>query len=194
MASINHESKEINIKLVYYGPARSGKTTNLAYMHSQLAPSSRSELIRTSTEFGKLMFFDFLPLTLGGGPGAFQTRFFIFTSPGKCENKEILRHLLNGVDGIVFVADSDPKRADANAASLQELREFLSDYNIRFENFPSVLQYNKRDLPTAMPLEQMERCLNRSSLPGFEAVASDGLGVFNCSKAISKLVLSKLSD
>lgn len=191
MALVNYAAREINCKIVYYGTGLGGKTTNLKYIHSQLAPSTRGELISLATETERTLFFDFLPLDLGSVQG-FKTRFSLYTVPGQVEYNASRKLILNGVDGIIFVADSDVMRAKENHESLQNMIDNLAEYNLTLDNIPWVLQYNKRDLANAMSVERMERDLNIRGIPSFEAVASEGLGVFATLKAISKLILNRL--
>ena len=191
MALVNYAAREINCKIVYYGTGLGGKTTNLKYIHSQLAPSTRGELISLATETERTLFFDFLPLDLGSVQG-FKTRFSLYTVPGQVEYNASRKLILNGVDGIIFVADSDTMRSKENAESLQNMIDNLAEYNLTLDNIPWVLQYNKRDLANAMTVERMERDLNTRGIPSFEAVASEGLGVFATLKAISKLILNRL--
>lgn len=191
MALVNYAAREINCKIVYYGTGLGGKTTNLKYIHSQLAPTTRGELISLATETERTLFFDFLPLDLGSVQG-FKTRFSLYTVPGQVEYNASRKLILNGVDGIIFVADSDVMRSKDNVDSLQNMIENLAEYSLTLDNIPWVLQYNKRDLANAMPIERMERELNQRQIPSFEAVASEGLGVFATLKAISKLILNRL--
>jgi mutual gliding-motility protein MglA len=191
MALVNYAAREINCKIVYYGTGLGGKTTNLKYIHSQLAPTTRGELISLATETERTLFFDFLPLDLGTVQG-FKTRFSLYTVPGQVEYNASRKLILNGVDGIIFVADSDVMRAKENIESLQNMIENLAEYSLTLDNIPWVLQYNKRDLANAMPIERMEKDCNIRGVPSFEAVASEGLGVFATLKAISKLILNRL--
>ena len=191
MALVNYAAREINCKIVYYGTGLGGKTTNLKYIHSQLAPTTRGELISLATETERTLFFDFLPLDLGEVQG-FKTRFSLYTVPGQVEYNASRKLILNGVDGIIFVADSDVTRSKDNVESLQNMIENLAEYNLTLDNIPWVLQYNKRDLATAMPIERLEKELNIRAIPSFEAIASEGLGVFATLKAISKLILNRL--
>lgn len=191
MALVNYAAREINCKIVYYGTGLGGKTTNLKYIHSQLAPTTRGELISLATETERTLFFDFLPLDLGSVQG-FKTRFSLYTVPGQVEYNASRKLILNGVDGIIFVADSDIMRSKDNIESLQNMIENLSEYALTLDNVPWVLQYNKRDLASAMPIERLEKEINIRSVPSFEAVASEGLGVFATLKAISKLILNRL--
>lgn len=191
MALVNYAAREINCKIVYYGTGLGGKTTNLKYIHSQLAPTTRGELISLATETERTLFFDFLPLDLGAVQG-FKTRFSLYTVPGQVEYNASRKLILNGVDGIIFVADSDVMRSKENIDSLQNMIDNLKEYNLTLDHIPWVLQYNKRDLASAMPIERLERELNLGAVPSFEAVASEGLGVFATLKAISKLILNRL--
>jgi len=191
MALVNYAAREINCKIVYYGTGLGGKTTNLKYIHSQLAPTTRGELISLATETERTLFFDFLPLDLGSVQG-FKTRFSLYTVPGQVEYNASRKLILNGVDGIIFVADSDIMRSKENIESLQNMVENLAEYSLTLDNIPWVLQYNKRDLASAMPIERMEKEINVRGVPSFEAVASEGLGVFATLKAISKLILNRL--
>jgi hypothetical protein len=191
MAIINIPGREINCKIVYYGTGLGGKTTNLKYIHSQVSPVSRGELISLETETERTLFFDFLPLDLGRVHG-FQTRFSLYTVPGQTEYNASRKLILNGADGIVFVADSDIMRIRENIESLQNMTENLSEYNLTPDKIPLVLQYNKRDLANAMPIERMERECTLQGVPSFEAVAANGLGVFATLKSISKAILNRL--
>jgi signal recognition particle receptor subunit beta len=191
MALVNYAAREINCKIVYYGTGLGGKTTNLKYIHSQLAPTTRGELISLATETERTLFFDFLPLDLGSVQG-FKTRFSLYTVPGQVEYNASRKLILNGVDGIIFVADSDLMRSRDNIESLQNMIENLAEYSLTLDNIPWVLQYNKRDLANALPIERLEKELNIRGVPSFEAVASEGLGVFATLKAISKLILNRL--
>jgi signal recognition particle receptor subunit beta len=192
MSMINYASREINCKLVYYGPGLGGKTTNLEYVYSKVAPDTRGKLISLATEQERTLFFDFLPVDLGTIRG-FKTRFHLYTVPGQVYYNASRRLILKGVDGIVFVADSQAERMDANIAAMQNLYENLSDYGYDPANIPIVLQWNKRDLPTAVPVEELRDNLNPDDLAEFEAVAVTGEGVFETLKAISKAVIKTLS-
>ena len=163
----------------------------MKYIHSQLAPTTRGELISLATETERTLFFDFLPLDLGSVQG-FKTRFSLYTVPGQVEYNASRKLILNGVDGIIFVGDSDVMRAKDNVESLQNMVENLAEYGLTLDSIPWVLQYNKRDLANAMPIERLEKDMNIRGVPSFEAVASEGLGVFATLKAISKLILNRL--
>lgn len=191
MAIINFKEKEINCKLVYYGAGLGGKTTNLKYIHRQLAPSARGELVSLATETERTLFFDFMALDLGTVQG-FKVRFSLYTVPGQVEYNASRKLILNGVDGIIFVADSDATRFNENVESIQNMIDNLADYNLTLDHVPWVLQYNKRDLGNAMPLERLEDSCNLRGVPAFEAVASEGLGVFATLRAVTKCVLTRL--
>jgi mutual gliding-motility protein MglA len=192
MSMINYASREINCKLVYYGPGLGGKTTNLEYVYNKVAPDTRGKLISLATEQERTLFFDFLPVDLGSIRG-FKTRFHLYTVPGQVYYNASRRLILKGVDGLVFVADSQAERMDANIAALENLYENLADYGYDPAQLPIVLQWNKRDLPSAVPVEELSRQLNPMGLPEYEGVAVSGVGVFDTLKAVSKLVLKSLS-
>jgi mutual gliding-motility protein MglA len=192
MSMINYASREINCKLVYYGPGLGGKTTNLEYVYEKVNPDTRGKLISLATEAERTLFFDFLPVDLGAIRG-FRTRFHLYTVPGQIYYNASRRLILKGVDGLVFVADSQAERMDANIAALENLYENLSDYGYDPEQLPIVLQWNKRDLPTAVPIAELSRQLNPMGLQEYEAVAVNGTGVFDTLKGVSKLVLKALS-
>jgi mutual gliding-motility protein MglA len=191
MAMINLSTREIVCKIVYYGTGLGGKTTNLKYIYSQLAPNTRSDLIILETETERTLFFDYLGLDLGKVQG-FKTQFSLYTVPGQVEYNASRRLLLNGVDGIIFVADSDSMRRRENISALQNMIENLATHNLSLDSVPWVLQYNKRDISGAMNLNQMESDLNFRSVPSFEAEASGGYGVFATLKSVSKAVLNRL--
>jgi mutual gliding-motility protein MglA len=195
MALINVAAREIHCKIVYYGPGMSGKTSNLQYIHSQVPRDTKGELLSIATETERTLFFDFLPLDLGKVRG-FQTRFHLYTVPGQVLYERTRVAVLNGADGVVFVADSQKHKMRENIASLQELAENIKKQNKNFREFPMVLQYNKRDVPGSLPLETMDQYLNPPQLKmgwqRYEAEATNGRGVFDTLKAISKLVISRL--
>jgi mutual gliding-motility protein MglA len=192
MSMINYASREINCKLVYCGPVLGGKTTNLEYVYSKVNPETRGKLISLATEQERTLFFDFLPVDLGSIRG-FKTRFHLYTVPGQVYYNASRRLILKGVDGLVFVADSQAERMDANIAALENLYENLADYGYEAAQLPIVLQWNKRDLPTAVPVDELRSQLNPMGLQEYEAVAVTGAGVFDTLKAVSKLVLKSLS-
>jgi len=178
---------------VYYGTALGGKTTNLRYIHDQLTEDTRGELTVLATQTDRTLFFDFLPLDLGT-VNDMKVRFALFTVPGQVEYNASRQVILNGADAIVFVADSDPNRAQANKESLQNMADNLATYKLSLDSIPWVLQYNKRDLSDAMPYKLMEAELNDYNVPSFEAVASEGQGVFATLKGISKLMLDNITS
>ena len=191
MALINVAAKEIHCKLVYYGPGLSGKTTNLKYIFGAVPAGARGDLLSIDTETERTLFFDFLPLDLGRVHG-YQVRFHIYTVPGQVLYERTRVAVLNGTDGIVFVADSQRSKLGENVRSLQELARNLTQQGKRFLDFPMVMQYNKRDMPDALPLEILEKYLNSMKIPAYEAVAAKGVGVFDTLRTISKIVIGKL--
>ena len=191
MSMINYASREINCKLVYYGPGLGGKTTNLEYIYNKINPDTRGKLISLATEQERTLFFDFLPVDLGSIRG-FKTRFHLYTVPGQVYYNASRRLILKGVDGIVFVGDSQAERMDANIAAMENLFENLSDYGYDPHKLPIVLQYNKRDLPNAVPMEELRAHLNPLGLQEHDAVAIDGRGVFDTLRTVSKQVLKSL--
>jgi len=191
MSFINYSSREINCKLVYYGPGLCGKTTNLQYIYSKTNPELKGKMISLATETERTLFFDFLPLALGQIRG-FKTRFHLYTVPGQVFYDASRKLILKGVDGVVFVADSQIERTEANLESLDNLKINLREQGYELEKIPFVIQYNKRDLPNAAPLEEMRRLLNPMGVPDFEACATVGKGVFETLKATAKGVLTDL--
>jgi mutual gliding-motility protein MglA len=193
MSLINYSSREINCKIVYYGPGLCGKTTNIQYVYNKVDPGTKGKLITLATEMDRTLFFDFLPLELGTVKG-FKTRFHLYTVPGQVYYDASRKLILRGVDGIVFVADSQNSRFDANIESLYNLHDNLEEYKLKIEDIPFVIQYNKRDMPDVISLEDLEQELNPEGYPSFEAVATTGEGVFDTLKAVAKGVLNKLSS
>jgi signal recognition particle receptor subunit beta len=191
MSFINYATKEINCKIVYYGPGLCGKTTNLQYIYNKTAPEAKGKMISLATETERTLFFDFLPLSLGDIRG-FKIRFHLYTVPGQVFYNASRKLILRGVDGIVFVADSQQERMDANIESFQNMIDNLKEQGLSLSRIPYVIQYNKRDLPNAAPLHEMKKELNKDSVPDFEAVAIKGIGVFDTLRAISKLVILEL--
>jgi signal recognition particle receptor subunit beta len=192
MSMINYASREINCKIVYYGPGLGGKTTNLEYVYEKVAPTTRGKLISLATETERTLFFDFLPVDLGTIRG-FKTRFHLYTVPGQVYYNASRKLILKGVDGVVFVADSQVERLDANIESMHNLYENLAEYGLDIRQLPFVIQYNKRDLPNIASVQELEAHLNPDGVPHFEAVGSRGIGVFDTLKAVSKLVVKSLS-
>ncbi len=221
MSMINYASREINCKIVYYGPGLGGKTTNLEHVYEKVSPSTRGKLISLATETERTLFFDFLPVDLGTIRG-FRTRFHLYTVPGQVYYNASRKLILRGVDGVVFVADSQGDRAEANVEAMQNLYDNLAEHGYDLTKLPFVIQYNKRDLPDAAPLAELDAMLNPGwevtdparqrpaenpfrpgealverlptgewweRAPAFEAVASNGAGVFDTLKAVSKLVV-----
>ena len=168
MSKINYASREINCKIVYYGPGLGGKTTNLEYVYGKVAPNSRGKLISLATETERTLFFDFLPVDLGTIRG-FRTRFHLYTVPGQVYYNASRKLILKGVDGVVFVADSQADRAEANIESMQNLYDNMAAYGYDLTRMPFVIQYNKRDLPTAASLQELQDMLN----PGWEVAEAD---------------------
>ena len=191
MSFINYSSREINCKLVYYGPSLCGKTTNLQYIYNKTRPEAKGKMISLATETERTLFFDFLPLSLGEIRG-FKTRFHLYTVPGQVFYDASRKLILKGVDGVCFVADSQDARYDANIESLENLRINLQEQGYDLDKLPYVMQYNKRDLPNAMSIEELSSILNPTRVPEFEAIAPNGLGVFNTLKALAKQVLAEL--
>ena len=191
MTFINYASREINCKIVYYGPGLCGKTTNLQHIFDATAPQSRGKLISLATETDRTLFFDFMPLELGTVRG-FKTRFHLYTVPGQVFYDASRKLILKGVDGVVFVADSQEERMDANVESLYNLEENLQAQGYDLMKIPYVLQLNKRDLPNVIPVEELTAELRRKEEPVVEAVASSGDGVFDTLKAVAKQVLTEL--
>ena len=191
MSFINYAAREINVKIVYYGPGLCGKTTNLQYIVEKSSPQQKGKLISLATETDRTLFFDFLPLDLGAVRG-FKTRFHLYTVPGQVFYDASRKLILKGVDGVVFVADSQEARMDANAESLRNLEDNLNENGFDLKTIPYVLQFNKRDLPSAVLVDDMYRLLNFKGEPTFEAVAVKGMGVFETLKAVAKQVLYEL--
>jgi mutual gliding-motility protein MglA len=191
MTFINYASREINCKIVYYGPGLCGKTTNLQHIFESTAPQSRGKLISLATETDRTLFFDFMPLELGTVRG-FKTRFHLYTVPGQVFYDASRKLILKGVDGVVFVADSQEERMDANLEALDNLVDNLKEHGYDFNKIPYVLQLNKRDLPNVLPVDSLKKDLLRRSEPVFEGVAFQGTGVFETLKEVARQVLIEL--
>ena len=191
MVLVSYSGKEINAKLVYYGPGLSGKTTNLEYIYGSIPSGHRGKMVSMKTKTERTLFFDFLPLALGQIRG-FKTRFHLYTVPGQVFYDASRKLILKGVDAVIFVADSQIERMEANLESLDNLRINLREQGYELEKIPFVIQYNKRDLPNAAPLEEMRRQLNTLGVSDFEACAATGEGVFETLKSVAKSVLSDL--
>jgi len=188
---INYSSREINCKIVYYGPGLCGKTTNLQYIYANTNQNAKGKMISLATETERTLFFDFLPLSLGEIRG-FKTRFHLYTVPGQVFYDASRKLILKGVDGVVFVADSQIERMEANVESVENLRVNLAEQGYNLDKIPYVVQYNKRDLPNSAPMDELKKLLNPTNVPEYEAVATTGVGVFDTLKAVAKLVLTEL--
>jgi mutual gliding-motility protein MglA len=193
MSLINYSSREINCKIVYYGCSLGGKTTNLIYVHNRVPPANKGKLISLATETDRTLFFDFLPLELGEVRG-FKTRFHLYTVPGQIHYDASRKLILRGVEGIVFVVDSQKERFEENIESFENMKINLSKYGYTLSSIPYVVQYNKRDLPNIMTVEELEKHINPFKVPSFESIAADGVGVFDTLKAITKMVIAKLDS
>ena len=193
MTYVNYAAREINVKIVYYGPGLGGKTTNLQYIYSRAGGNQKGKLISLATETDRTLFFDFMPLDLGNIRG-FKTRLHLYTVPGQVYYNASRKLILKGVDGLVQVADSQVERLDANIESIENLQENLKEHGYDLDNIPYVLQLNKRDLPNILPVDELTKKLQVKDEPVLEAVATDGTGVFQSLKAVSKLVLIDLRN
>ncbi len=191
MSFINYSTREINCKIVYYGPGLCGKTTNLQYIFKRMNPESRGKMISLATETDRTLFFDFLPVSMGEIRG-FKTRFHLYTVPGQVFYDASRRLILRGVDGVVFCADSQLTRMDANLESFDNLRINMREQGYDPDRIPLVLQYNKRDINSVASVAELHALLNYRNVPEFEAVATTGVGVFETLKAIIKQVLIDL--
>ncbi|MGA7105903.1 MAG: GTPase domain-containing protein [Candidatus Deferrimicrobiaceae bacterium] len=191
MSFINYSSREINCKIVYYGPGLCGKTTNLQYIFKRMNPESRGRMISLATETERTLFFDFLPVSMGEIRG-FKTRFHLYTVPGQVFYDASRRLILRGVDGVVFCADSQLTRMDSNLESFDNLKINLREQGYDPDRIPLVLQYNKRDINSVASVSELHALLNYRNVPEFESVATTGVGVFETLKAIIKLVLIDL--
>ncbi len=191
MTFINYAAKEINCKIVYYGPGLGGKTTNLQHIYTKTAPDRKGKMISLATEADRTLFFDFLPLDLGSIRG-FTTRFHLYTVPGQVFYDASRKLILKGVDGVIFVADSQTERLEANIESIRNLEANLAEYGFDLRTLPYALQFNKRDLENTMPSEEMYKMLNYKREPTFEAIATTGVGVFETLKSVAKQILVEL--
>lgn len=191
MALINRASREISCKIVFYGPGLGGKTTNLRQIYQKVDPQAKSQLISLATELDRTLFFDFMPLDLGTIQG-YRTKFHLYTVPGQVFYNASRKLVLRGVDGVVFVADSQRERYEDTLASFANLKENLAEMSLSLDTVPLVIQYNKRDLPNIVSLDELKSQLNDSNLPDFEAVASQGIGVFETLKEIARQVLGNV--
>ena len=191
MSFINYSSREINCKIVYYGPGLCGKTTNLQFVYKKTRPEQKGKLISLATETERTLFFDFLPLALGDIRG-FRVRFHLYTVPGQVFYAASRKLILKGVDGVVFVADSQIERMEANIESLEDLKINLAEQGYDLEKLPYTIQYNKRDLPNVVALSEINALLNTNNTPFYEGVAVNGGGVFETLKDVAKQVLFEL--
>ena len=191
MSFINYSTREINCKIVYYGPGLCGKTTNLLYIYKKTNPDSKGKMISLATETERTLFFDFLPLSLGSIRG-FKVRFHLYTVPGQVFYDASRKLILRGVDGVIFVADSQMERMEANIESMENLRKNLKDQGFSLESLPFSIQYNRRDIANIVPVDEMNRVLNPKGAHYFEAVATIGTGVFDTLKEIAKQVILEL--
>jgi len=188
---INFPAREINCKLVYYGPGLGGKTANLQWIYDHTGAGLKGKMISLATETDRTLFFDFLPLDLGTVRG-FKTRFHLYTVPGQVFYEASRKLILKGADGVVFVADSQEERMDANLETLENLQEHLKEHKLSFATIPYVLQLNKRDLPNILPVDELKKQLQAKGEPAVEAVAVTGQGVFETLKDLARLVLTEL--
>jgi len=188
---INFPAREINCKLVYYGPGLGGKTANLQWVYDHTGQNQKGKMVSLATETDRTLFFDFLPLDLGTVRG-FKTRFHLYTVPGQVFYEASRKLILKGADGVVFVADSQEERLDTNFETMENLQEHLKEHNLNFDTIPYVLQLNKRDLPNAMPVPELTKQLRKKGEPVLEGVAIQGVGVFETLKEVAKLVLGEL--
>jgi len=188
---INYSAREINCKIVYYGPGLCGKTTNLQFIYRRTNPGQKGKLISLATETERTLFFDFLPLALGDIKG-FKIRFHLYTVPGQVFYAASRKLILKGVDGVVFVADSQLERMESNLESFDDLKINLTEQGYELEKLPFTIQYNKRDLPSIMPVKEMDELINHRNVQWFEAVAVTGKGVFETLKSVAKQVLFEL--
>ena len=191
MSFINFAAREINCKIVYYGAGLGGKTTNLQWIFDQTLGKKGGKMISLATETDRTLFFDFLPLDLGTVRG-FKTRFHLYTVPGQVFYDASRKLILRGVDGVIFVADSQEERMDANYEALDNLQANLKEHGYDLAKVPYILQLNKRDLPSALPVEELKSALLKKKEPVFEAVAYQGVGVFETLKECGRLVLGEL--
>ncbi len=192
MSMINYASREISCKIVYYGTGLGGKTTNLEYIYSRVNPDMKGKMISLATETERTLFFDFLPIDLGEVRG-FKTRFHLYTVPGQVYYNASRRLILKGVDGLVFVADSQATRAEANIESMHNLYDNLETYGYDLETIPFAIQYNKRDMPNVLSPEELRAQINPVGVPDFEGIAIEGKGVFETLSSVSKLVIKALA-
>lgn len=192
MALVNYSTKEITFKIVYYGPAMSGKTTNLRYIYDKLPQELKGKFTSIATQDERTLFFDFLPLDLGNIKG-YTIKLSLYTVPGQAIYSLTRKTILRATDGIIFVADSQKLIFEKNIESLKDMVENMKEYGLNIENTPILLQYNKRDLQDIISVEELNKSLNFNSFPYFEAIATQGIGVMESLKLISKLVIRKIT-
>lgn len=193
MSFVNYQTKEINCKIVYYGPGLGGKTTNIQHVYQKTATDNKGKMVSLNTENERTLFFDFLPLELGEIRG-FKTRIHLYTVPGQVFYEASRKLILRGVDGVIFVADSQIEKMEANLQSFNSLKDNLLEQGYDISKIPLVMQWNKRDLPNVSPISELEKGLNSIDVPSFEASALKGDGVFETLKMVSKLVLMNLKS
>ena len=193
MATINYGYREINCKIVYYGPGMSGKTTNLETIYKKVPATSRGNLTSLATKTDRTLFFDLLPLDLGTIKG-FKTKFQLYTVPGQVYYNATRKLVLRGADGVVMVFDSQPDRLEDNIESLENLRQNLQEHGMNLDGMPFVIGWNKRDLPGVMPVEELNAKLNPKNVPNFEMEALSGRGVFDALRGITRMVLQKIEN
>src|SRR5436190_1217143 len=193
MVQINFARREVNCKIVFYGPGLSGKTTNLEIIHKKVPDTARGNLTSIATEQDRTLFFDFMPLDLGQVAGM-KTKLFLYTVPGQVYYDSTRKLVLQGADGVAFIADSDPNRMSDNIESFKNLEKNLKEYGVDIKKLPLVIQYNKRDLPGALSVAELNSKVNPVGVPTFEAVAVKGEGVMQTLKGISKLVVDRLNE
>ena len=191
MSFINFAAREINCKIVYYGPGLGGKTANLQWIYDNTTKTQKGKMISLATETDRTLFFDFLPLDLGTVRG-FRTRFHLYTVPGQVFYDASRKLILKGVDGVVFVADSQEERLDANLETLENLQENLQEHGFDFQSIPYALQLNKRDLPSILPVEELAKEIQVKGEPVIEGIAIQGVGVFETLREVAKQVLTEL--
>ena len=190
MAFVSEEKQEINFKIVYHGPGLAGKTTNIQYIYNKMSPAAKGKMVSLASETDRTLLFDFVPLSLGKIRGM-SPRFYLYTTPGPVFYDKSRQLVLKGVDGVIFVADSQEARAEANVESLEQLETNLALHGYGMDTVPLVLQYNKRDLPEILPVEALDEMLNPAGRPRFEGIAHTGVGVFDTLRAVALQVIDK---
>ncbi len=191
MSFINYNAKEIHCKIVYFGPSLGGKTTNIQWVYHKTQNNEKSDIFSLPTDVERTLFFDFLPIEIGDIRG-FKTRFHLYTVPGQVVYDASRKLIMKGLDGVIFVADSQKERMEENLQSLKNLETNLTQHGYDINEIPMVFQYNKRDLPGALPINELRSSLNKYNAPDFEGIASDGTGVFESLKTISKSIITVL--